>query len=406
MKPDLLHNHNGVQRFPASQIDEDERTATMFLHGRIGSSPFDEEGNRQLDAYFFAAEMETLKEFGYNIIVKINSPGGEVWSGSSIFDAVRSTKAVTIGTGLVASMASAILQAGSTRKMNDIATIMIHGVSGAKEDLSLENILNAQLSGILSSRSKMSEDQVKEIMESGEDHWFAVTGVPDNRHALKMGLVDEVIATGLELPQNRLEYQKDYRKLVAVYEKVLEPSSSRNPDIMSDQNQFIQVKSKLGLDPAASEASVLKAVENLQADAAGKKVLETTNATLKSQIANLTKERTDALVKSATDKGYPEDKIESLVSFAEHNYEGALDLVNSLGTPSAGGSGVTPKPASSNVPDPKSQGGEDPKGEGELKTFEEYMKTPANEKEFYNLTEEQQNKVLDAAGEKLGQVTS
>lgn len=387
-----------TKTYPTSQLDESSMIATMFLDRLIGDGMPDSDGDPTLDALSFASEMYNLKNFGFDIELVINSGGGEVVSGLSIFDAVVRTKADTRAVGLAASMAFAIHQAGRKRKMNDIATLMAHGIKGNGADQDYVNILDEQLRRVLESRTKLGRERIDNIFDNDIDTFFALVGVPENRHAVKMGLVDEVVQTGLNVDLPDLSKTENVRKLVPIYNKVLTPSNESKSRKMSD---FLQVKAELGLDPEASEAAVLKAIQKLSNSAKGAQAFETANKTLKAENAALKEGRVDELLAEAKGVGYPEDQLDGLKTFAEANFDGAKNLVNglkgsavtSLGPGSeAGGKAPNVSLTTNKGKDPK----EGQEGEDDLLTYNEYMKTPENEAKFYELTEDQQNKVFDA----------
>lgn len=72
---------------------------------------------------------------GEEITVEINSGGGDVFSGSEIYTALKShNNSVTVEiTGIAASAASVIAMAGSTVRMSPTAQMMIHNVTSSAE---------------------------------------------------------------------------------------------------------------------------------------------------------------------------------------------------------------------------------------------------------------------------------
>lgn len=65
------------------------------------------------------------------VTVRINSYGGDVWSGSEIYTTLREHEpgVITVVTGLAASAASIILMAGNTVRASPTAEVMIHNPS-------------------------------------------------------------------------------------------------------------------------------------------------------------------------------------------------------------------------------------------------------------------------------------
>ena len=389
--------------YPTSQLEESNMSATMFLFGDIGFGEIDDDGNRNIDGNAFASEMRMLKDMGFDITVDINSGGGSIMAGLPIFDAVRVTKADTRIVGVAASMAGAVSQAGIRRFMNDIGSLMIHGIQANGADEQFIEILRAQLKGILADRSKLTEQRIDEIMGEDNNEWFAVVGVPDNRHALKMGLVDEVIDTGFKMEKDLLVNPDNGSKLAAVYNKILAPVEPDKPKTMSE---FLEVKKALDLDPEASEAAVAKAVNKIKAEADSVATVKATNKTLEIENASLKEVRVNELVGEGKEAGYPEDKLESLRTFANSDYDGAKALVDSLketknvnGEGAAGAGAGSASTVSGQVDtNAENNGGKKPEAsaEGGEKTYDEYMKTAKGEAEFYALETDAQNKILDA----------
>lgn len=385
---------------PESRLNESDMTATMFLNKFIADGSVDQDGDPSINGYDFATEMFDLKSYGFEITVDINSGGGQVIPGLSVFDAVVRTKSNTRVVGLAASMAAAISQAGRRRFMNDIASIMLHGISANGTDDQMMDILNAQLRGVLETRSKLGRERIDQIFESDKDEFFALVGVPDNRHALKMGLVDEIIATGLTMPSERLELAENSNRLVVAYNKILTTESEiEKPKSNKMETNFHQVKAELGLDPEASETAVLKKVQEINRSATENTATKAANVVLKAENKGLKETRVSELVSNAKEVGYPEDQLDGLKIFAESNYDGAQNLVNGLkgaGSLSAGDESGTPASNLSTNVQASAQGKKEEGKKGDLLTYAQYMETPENEKKFFGLSSEDQNKVLDA----------
>lgn len=114
------------------------------------------------------------------ITLRINSPGGNVFDGTAIYNALLRHKAkvsVKID-GLAASMASIIALAGDSIEMAENAFFMIHEpwslVVGSAEDMRKEAELLEKLAGsavgIYSRKSNLSESEVKAAMR--EETWY------------------------------------------------------------------------------------------------------------------------------------------------------------------------------------------------------------------------------------------
>ena len=100
----------------------------MFIDNQIGGK--DADGNPGIDGNRFMKELLCLSdEMGKkNIQVWINSEGGFVQEGQSIYAGILHSKAKvdTVCYGLAASISGVIFQAGRRRYMTDYANLMYH----------------------------------------------------------------------------------------------------------------------------------------------------------------------------------------------------------------------------------------------------------------------------------------
>jgi len=128
------------------------------------------------------------------VVVNISSLGGSVDHGLAIHDALRSLDAevITNVTGLTASAATIIAQAGDTRRISENALYLIHRAwtfaMGNAEDLmemasTLEKI-DERIVNIYKKRSGKDEQEIKEAM--AKDQFLSP------QEALDLGLIDEV----------------------------------------------------------------------------------------------------------------------------------------------------------------------------------------------------------------------
>ena len=132
-----------------------------------------------------------------DISLYINSPGGSVSAGLSIFDTMQFIKpdVSTLCMGMAASMGSFLLAAGAKGKRNALANsrIMMHqpsgGAQGQASDIEIQarEILKTreQLNRIYAERTGQPLERITADME--RDRWMSPT------EALDYGLVDKVI---------------------------------------------------------------------------------------------------------------------------------------------------------------------------------------------------------------------
>jgi ATP-dependent protease ClpP protease subunit len=129
-----------------------------------------------------------------SIRVEINSPGGDVFDGIAIYNALRNHPAyvTTRVDGLAASIASVIAQAGDKRMIQPAAQLMIHNAWGVtmgdtKDHAEMSDLLKQQdavLAGIYASRSGRPADGFRDLMNA--ETWLTAEA------AIEAGLADEV----------------------------------------------------------------------------------------------------------------------------------------------------------------------------------------------------------------------
>ncbi len=151
-------------------------------------SIYDEIGFWGVTAADFVKELGSIQAAALNI--RINSPGGDVFDGIAILNALRSHPAdkTVIVDGLAASAASFIAMAGDTVKMSPQSMMMIHDASG----LCMGNAADMRdLADLL--------DKTSENIGKPADHWreqmLAETWYTD-QEAVDAGLADEILTPG------------------------------------------------------------------------------------------------------------------------------------------------------------------------------------------------------------------
>lgn len=162
---------------------------------------YDEIGYWGVTAKEFVAALETITT--PNIRVRINSPGGDVFDGLAIYNALANHKAniSCVVDGLAASAASFIALAGATVSIHESAMVMIHRAwgfaMGNQADMAeMANVLtkiDAQLAGIYAKQTGKSADEMAALMAGDVDGtWFTA------QEAAAMNLVDEIVGSSDE----------------------------------------------------------------------------------------------------------------------------------------------------------------------------------------------------------------
>jgi ATP-dependent Clp endopeptidase proteolytic subunit ClpP len=172
---------------PAASAGE---TAIIQIFDQIGEDWF---GGNGLSGKQFS---DVLAEVGNGpLLVEINSPGGNVWDGLSIYNQLRGRKApvTTRVVGIAASIASIIALAGDRVEMADAALMMIHDpsgmASGTSEDMrKMADALDQHaevLVGVYAKKTGRSPESIRAAMKS--ETWFTTA------EAIQFGLVDKPI---------------------------------------------------------------------------------------------------------------------------------------------------------------------------------------------------------------------
>lgn len=132
------------------------------------------------------------------ITIVYNTPGGGVFEGLALYDAIEAIKAqnikvTTVVRGMAASMGGILLQSGDERIIGKNAYVLIHEVSDVamgttselEDELKLTKRLQARLVGILASRSTLTAKQIEHKWKK-TDWWL------DADEAVELGFADKI----------------------------------------------------------------------------------------------------------------------------------------------------------------------------------------------------------------------
>ena len=162
----------------------------ILLYGDIG-----EYGDGVRSGHI-ARELLEAEALTGKVDVRINSNGGEVYSGIAIFNALKNSKAdITIYVdGIAASMASVIALCGKPVQMSRYARLMLHSVQGGcygnKEEMrgcirEIES-LEDTLCEMYAARMGKDKEEIRSLYFDGKDHWLRAD------EALALGLIDGI----------------------------------------------------------------------------------------------------------------------------------------------------------------------------------------------------------------------
>jgi ATP-dependent Clp endopeptidase proteolytic subunit ClpP len=253
-----------------------------------------------------ARELIEAQKTGKHIDVRINSNGGEVYSGIAIFNALRNSTA-DIGIyvdGIAASMASVIALCGKHVEMSKYARLMLHSVSGGcygnKKDMQkcIDEIsgLEDTLCRMYGEKTGMTKEDVKAKYFDDEDHWLTAD------EALSLGFIDGIYDAD-PVPEDSTPEQ-----IYSIFNNRLEEPSKSNKMNVEELKERPQFKDCL------TEDDVLKRIDRLETDAGKLKNLSEENTALKDKVKAFEDKADDAEEKSRTamlDKAEAEGRIDA-----------------------------------------------------------------------------------------------
>ncbi|MCC8095704.1 MAG: ATP-dependent Clp protease proteolytic subunit [Tannerellaceae bacterium] len=232
----------------------DGQSCTMLLYGDIGEY----EAVRSCD--IVRELIEAGNQYG-KIEARVNSNGGDVYSGIAIFNAFRTSKAdITLYVdGIAASIAAVIVLCGKPVKMSRYARLMIHGVSGGcwgnksalKGCLEEMEALENTLCTMLAEKTGKTEEDIRSMFFDEKDHWLTA------EEALDLGIIDEIYDAD-PIPEDKTTPEQIYAHFINKYD-----SSLNNKNMI-----FEKLKQRPAFANCATEQDVLQHIDKLERDAA------------------------------------------------------------------------------------------------------------------------------------------
>ncbi len=248
-------------------------TCTILLFGYIGE--YDEIKSSDIVSQL----LEAVKTYR-RIEVKINSPGGDVFTGIAIYNAIRNVlrdgkaEIVIFVDGVAASMGAVLALSGPRVEASKYAKFMIHGASGGcwgnrkeiEQYLDQMEEIDNTLCQMLAGKCGKTEDEIREAYFDGKDHWFSA------QEMLDLGFIDGIYdAEPVAVPENSSPEQ-----MFALFHNRYENSLKQN-------KMHNKLKNRQRFAACASDDDVLREIEKLETEASKVPGLEETNKTLKQE---------------------------------------------------------------------------------------------------------------------------
>lgn len=179
----------------ATQAKDGEDEASINIYDAIGMDPWTGEG---ITVKRIAGILRNIGE--RDVVVNINSPGGDLFEGIAIYNLLRDHKqnVTTRVVGLAASAASVIAMAGDEIQVARAGFMMIHNVwvmaIGNRNDLrdsadQLE-VFDDAIASVYAARTGMEKKDIAKLMD--KETWFSGEQAVDNGFAEDLLPADQV----------------------------------------------------------------------------------------------------------------------------------------------------------------------------------------------------------------------
>ncbi|MGB5818833.1 MAG: head maturation protease, ClpP-related [Saonia sp.] len=176
--------------------NEATKTATIYIYGVIGG--FDWKEWKFINtADTFLAEFKEVEKEADVINVKINSPGGNVWDGVAIFNALNNSEKTinTYNDGICYSMAALLLLAGDKSYGNSNSLFMLHNVISAvwgnaqemRDEADVLDKYDEALGTAIENKLGVTAAKVKESYLNYKDNYYTA------EEAKSFGFYDEIL---------------------------------------------------------------------------------------------------------------------------------------------------------------------------------------------------------------------
>lgn len=293
--------------------------AIIMLYGEVGEG-------RSVDSNRVVSELFALSDQGCKIEVRINSQGGDVFSGMAIYNALRQSKEdITIYIdGVAASIAGIIALCGKPLYMSPYAKLMLHNVSGgtygnAKELRQMADqmeVLQSNLATMIAGRLGMEADNVAKKYFDGQDHWITANEALDMKLVDGIYTMDEVAnpPTTTEGIYNYFNNRFDFK-----------PQNNEEMALIDD------IKTIPSFGDKTDSSAVLAHIRELENKATKVGILEKTVKTYRDELEKARKEQDDALINEAVKAGkIGNEQVETFKNLLKSDRENTIKLIGGM----------------------------------------------------------------------------
>lgn len=310
---------NGMKKQFFNTIPSEGGEVAILLYGDIGDG-------QRVDSARVVAELLSLQAMYDKIDVRINSCGGDVFSGMAIYTALRNSKAdITIYIdGVAASIAGVIALCGKPLYMSPYAKLMLHSVSGGawgnasdlREMAEQMEALQGDLAEMIAGRCGMKKEEVLAKYFDEKDHWLPA------REALEMKLIDGIY----EMAEEQVPTQTT-EEIYTYFNNRLQ----MQPLKQEEMGLLDSIKKVPSFANMASEEDVLAHIRNLENKATKVDALEKAVNTYKQQLQEVKdKEVTAFIDKAIAEKRITDAQKESFIALMKSDRENTEKLIGSM----------------------------------------------------------------------------
>lgn len=294
-------------------------SAALLLYGDIGDGYKVESGR-------IVSELLALQAQYSKIDVRINSRGGDVFSGMAIYNALRQSKSdITIYIdGVAASIAAIIALCGKPLYMSPYAKLMLHSVSGGtwgnasvlRQTADQMEQLQKDLANMIAGRCGMKAKDVQAKYFDEKDHWI------DAKEAVDMKLCDGIydMETTERQPMTTDEIYNYFNNRL-----VSEPQNQNDMALIDDIKAIPSFSDK---EDASAIVAHIRAMENTVTKV---HALQKANDAYKEQIENMQKKEVESFLdKAESDGKITKEQRPAMERLMNSDRKATEELINSM----------------------------------------------------------------------------